>query len=359
MAAQACAAAAGRGGVEGVEQLAEGYGRRPRLTRRLVGAGVGDHEVLGRRDDRVEHQLAVLAARVALAGDGPAGEHVVTVDRPGAREDAVVEAEQAHHAVRHRPHRHQRRDGQRAGAEVGPGGPAGEALAHQRADVGQPQLEARRRRVAVDHGRQLALHLAGLPLVAPRDGGELRRRRRRSPPASAPPGGCRSRPSVTALEPVEALGEPAGEVDAGAADVVERERRAEEPVGVVADRHPGEHPVEAEAPGVLHVALQAERLAVLPRRRPSGCRRFSTQPVIVSRSESVNPKRRRTGPAASRSSTRLASARPPARSSSWPTTASSGLVWVSERSASRTRSWWPGCRRRPSPMPKAAATSGA
>ena len=92
--------APGGGGVEGVEQLPEGYGGRPRLARRLVGAGVGDHEVLGRGDDRVEHQLAVLAAHVALAGERAAGEHVVAVDRAGPREDAVVETEQADHAVR-------------------------------------------------------------------------------------------------------------------------------------------------------------------------------------------------------------------------------------------------------------------
>ena len=63
-------------------------------------------------------------------------------------------------------------------------------------------------------------------------------------------------------EPVEELRETSGQVDAGAADVVERQRRAEEPVGVVADRHPGQHPVEAEAPGVLDVLLEAERLPV-------------------------------------------------------------------------------------------------
>ena len=69
----------------------------------------------------------------------------------------------------------------------------------------------------------------------------------------------------------------------------------------------------------------------------------STQRAIVSRSSSVKPKRRRTGSdGRAGRGPRLASARPPARSSSWPTTPSSGLVWVSDRSASRTRSWWPG-----------------
>ena len=114
----------------------------------------------------------------------------------------------------------------------------------------------------VDHRGQLAVDLRGLPLVAARDGGQLV-----DPVADGrQPVGDRVaavEPVGHLAEPVEALGEPAGEVDAGAADVVERQRRTEEPVGVVADRHPGEDPVEAEAPGVLHVALQAERLAVV------------------------------------------------------------------------------------------------
>ena len=72
----------------------------------LVGAGVGDDQRLAGREHRVEQQLAVLAARVALPGQRVAGEHVVAVADAGAREDAVVETDQADHPVRHRAHRH-------------------------------------------------------------------------------------------------------------------------------------------------------------------------------------------------------------------------------------------------------------
>ena len=216
--------------------------------------------MLGRRHHRVEHQLAVLAAGVALTGERSARDHVVAVDGTGAGEDAVVESEQADHAVRHRPHRHQRGHGERAGAEVGARRPAGHPLAHQRADVRQAQLEARPLGGA-EHRGELAVHLCGLPLVAAPDGGQLVDTvADRGQPVGdrvAPVHPVGDRP-----QPCEALRQPAGEVDAGAPDVVERQRGAEEPVGVVADRDPGEHAVETEGPGVLHVALEAERLAV-------------------------------------------------------------------------------------------------
>jgi hypothetical protein len=130
------------GAVGGVEQLAERDRGRPPGAGVLVGAGEGDHEVLGRRHDRVEQQLAVLTAAVALPGLRTAGEHVVTVDDAGAREDAVIEAEQADHAVRHGAHRHHRADREGAGAEVGASGPAREAAAEEGAYVGQPELGA-------------------------------------------------------------------------------------------------------------------------------------------------------------------------------------------------------------------------
>jgi hypothetical protein len=57
--------------------------------------------VLAGRAQRVEQQLPVLAARVALAEVGVAGEDVVAVRDAAARERAVVEAQQAHDAVRH------------------------------------------------------------------------------------------------------------------------------------------------------------------------------------------------------------------------------------------------------------------
>ena len=83
-----------------------------------------------------------------------------------------------------------------------------------------------------------------------------------------------------------------------------------------------------------------------------------TQRLTRSRSSSVNPNRRRHGSLAARSSTSDAVTRPPDSSSSELATASSGLVLVSARSASFTRSWcagWPSSVASPNP----AEISGA
>ena len=53
--------------IDDVEQLADGNRRGTQRVRALVVAGVGDDQPLGRRQQRVEQQLAVLAARVAIA----------------------------------------------------------------------------------------------------------------------------------------------------------------------------------------------------------------------------------------------------------------------------------------------------
>ena len=63
----------------------------------------------------------------------------------------------------------------------------------------------------------------------------------------------------------------------------------------------------------------------------------ATQSRIRARSSSSRRKRRRTGSRSARSSTSEAVRRRPARSMSWATTPSTGLVWRSERSARRTR----------------------
>src|SRR5262245_31641772 len=110
-----------RGAVEDVEQLAEGDGGRPDGAGALVGAGGGADEAPLGCGDRVETELAVLGTGVALSEPRAAGEDVVTVGPGGAREDAVVEAEQADHAVRDRAHRDHRAHSEGAGAEVGPG----------------------------------------------------------------------------------------------------------------------------------------------------------------------------------------------------------------------------------------------
>ena len=53
--------------VDDVEQLVHRHGRRALGVRALVVARVGDDEPVGRREQRVEQELAVLAARVAVA----------------------------------------------------------------------------------------------------------------------------------------------------------------------------------------------------------------------------------------------------------------------------------------------------
>ena len=151
----------GGGAVESVEQLAERDGRRHGCARTFVGAGVGDDQVVLGRADGVEQQLAVLAARVALADPGVAGQHIVAVVAALPGEDAVVETEQAHDAVRHRAHRHQGADGEGAGAEAGPGGPAGQAAREERADVG----EAEQRGAALGGLRDVAELAAQLQLL--------------------------------------------------------------------------------------------------------------------------------------------------------------------------------------------------
>ena len=158
--------------VEGVEQLGQRHRGRSVLAGVFVGAGVGDHQLLGGRADGVEQQLPVLGADVALAGHRVAGQHVVAVDDAEPREHPVVEPDQAHHPVRHRPHRHHRAHRQRAGAEVGAGRASGQVAFQQRADVGQPHRRVRPWAGAAQHVGELALQLAGLPRVVVVDLGQ-------------------------------------------------------------------------------------------------------------------------------------------------------------------------------------------
>ena len=153
--------------VDDLEQLSDRDRRRPRQVGALVVAGVGDDQPLAGRHQRVEQELAVLGAGVALADVRVLEHQVVAVARRLARERAVVEAEQAHDAVRHRPHRDQRADGQVAGAEVRARRASAQAVGEQRADL----LERERGRVAGRLGDDVveqALELGALPGVVRR-----------------------------------------------------------------------------------------------------------------------------------------------------------------------------------------------
>ena len=70
------------------------------------------------------------------------------------------------------------------------------------------------------------------------------------------------------LKAVDVLGQPARELDAVAADVVERQRGLDPGPRVVGHRHPGEHPVDAETPCVLD-EVDAVGLAVFAVEAPA------------------------------------------------------------------------------------------
>ena len=116
-------------------------------------------------EQRVEQQLPVLGPRVALADVRVVEQQVVAVARRLAREHAVVEAEQADDAVRHRPHRDERADRQAAGPEVRARRAALEAVGEQRLDLAERQLRRRPARLAGDVVED-ALELRALPRVA-------------------------------------------------------------------------------------------------------------------------------------------------------------------------------------------------
>ncbi|PQM46463.1 hypothetical protein C1Y40_03369 [Mycobacterium talmoniae] len=84
----------GAGGViQGVEQLGQRHRGRAVMPGVLVGAGVGDHQGVGGRADRVQQQLPVLGTDVAFAGQRVAGQHVVVVGQVQPREHPVVQAQ--------------------------------------------------------------------------------------------------------------------------------------------------------------------------------------------------------------------------------------------------------------------------
>ena len=240
-----------RGHVEGVEQFVQRHRGRARLARVLIGAGVGDDQLLGGRADGVEQQLPVLGTDVAFTGHRVAGQHVVAVDDAEAREHAVVEADQADHPVRHRAHRHHRAHRQRAGAEVGPGRATGQVPVEQCADIGQPQNGVGARTGLLQHFSELALHLAGLPgvgIVDARQHGDAVGQRVQ-PLLQRP----RAGEGVDhRLEPADEFGELAGQFDAVAADVVQRQGVADPGVRVIGHRDAGQYPVDTETPRVVH-----------------------------------------------------------------------------------------------------------
>ena len=250
----------GGGGVQGVQHLRQWHRRRSGLTGVLVGPGVRDHQGVGRRADRVEQQLTVLRTDVALPGLRVAGQGVVPVEAAGPGEDGVIESDQADHPVRHRPHRDHRADGQCPGAEVGPGGTPGQVAVQQLADVGQPQFGPGAAPGPGQHIVEFAVQLADLPGVVAADLGE------QCDPVGqgGDPGTqrlCARQPADHRPEANHQFGEPAGQFDAVAADVVQRQGLVDPGLRVVGECHTGQDPVHSELPGVVH-EVHAERDAM-------------------------------------------------------------------------------------------------
>lgn len=75
----------GRGGdVERVEQFHHRNSGWSALAADLVGTGIGDHQLLGGRSDRVQQQLPVLGTRIAFPGHRLTGQDVVSVHHTDA-----------------------------------------------------------------------------------------------------------------------------------------------------------------------------------------------------------------------------------------------------------------------------------
>jgi hypothetical protein len=125
------------GAIEDVQQLRDGDARRPLLVGALVACGVGDDQVLGGREGRVEQELTVLGPGVAIADPRRALDEIVAVRRRASREDRVVHPEQGDHPVRDRAHGHEGADGEVTGAMVGAARSPAEAIVQEGADLGQ------------------------------------------------------------------------------------------------------------------------------------------------------------------------------------------------------------------------------
>ena len=314
-----------------VEQLADRHGRRPALVGALVAAGVGDDQAVGGGQQRVEQQLAVLAARRRCSPT-----------RGSQQQDVVAVAERRGAGTRrrrgpcrqitrcgHRAHRHQRADGEVAGAEVGPGRAAGEPVGQQRRGPRRATAGRRRRRPRLgDDVVEQALELAALP-----------RRRARSSAQSAS-----AAPAMAVAQPADGLG--VGErVDArrraGSTNSAKRPARSIAPLStsssgsappnrrpvLLGHRDPQQQPVEARRPTCPPATrLEPVGRAMLRVEAPADPRLRRPTRRSGPRSSSSRRNRRRTGGAVgevehlrrrSAARRRGRAARPPRRGPGW------------------------------------------
>ena len=247
--------------IDRVEQLADRHRGRALRPGPRIGTAVEDQEVLGGAHDRVEQQLTVLTAAVPVADPRIAGQHVVAVGPGAAGKGQIVHPQQADHAVRDRTHRVHGADRQRAGAEVGPSGPAAETVREEGLQLGPGQHRLLGGLAAGQCGEHPE-RLPGLPAVGGAGGGEgLDRLLGQLHPAGhRVVGGERGQRGA---QPIDELGQPADQLDVGGVDLVQRQRRADEVVALLVHGHPEQQPVQARRPGVLAEMIQPVRL---PRR---------------------------------------------------------------------------------------------
>ena len=276
-----------------VEQLADRHRRRARRVGALVVAGVGDDQPLGRGQQRVEQQLAVLAARVAVAD--------VRVARAAGRRRRAAPCA----GTRRRRGRAGRRPGGAPSASGRACRRSGGRCGSSRASAGREPVgaaapaprPARARRAGASPGlgddRRRARRCSSRALPARRgrwwrSSASAASRDRRGPVGER----LRRAQRVAAPSPrrVDQLGEAAGEVDRAAVDVVERQHAAEQALAVLGHRHPEQHPVEARLPGAgcrAPSSLYGARWAASRPQRMPGLRRPVLQPgeVVVVEAE--------------------------------------------------------------------------
>jgi hypothetical protein len=252
------------GRVDDVEELADRDRGRPGDVRALVVARVRHDQPVRRREQRVEQQLPVLGAGIAVADVRVAEHEVVAVAGRPAGEHAVVHPEQADDPVRDRAHRHERADRQVAGPEVRARGTALEALGEQCSDLGgdelRPALGARDAGLGDDVVED-TVKLGALPGIAfARRGQGVGGVGERVGPGLDRLGGAEH--VERRLQPVDELGEAAGEMDRAAVDVVEGQDALEQPVSLLCHRDPEQHPVQPRPPRPCRERVELERRSV-------------------------------------------------------------------------------------------------
>ena len=290
-----------------------------------------------RGQQRVQQQLAVLGARVAVA-HVRVGEHqVVAVARGLARERRRRRARAGRRpgAAPSASAPACRSSGGRCGSSRASGRPCSRSASSARisgsasARAVAGGLVARRRRAAA-----AAPSAARPPVASVAVSASAASRQRLGPRRD----GLRPVQRVDrGLQPVDELREPPGEVDRAAVDVVERQHAAEQPLLVLVHRHADQQPVQPDAPRPRGQRGELERRAVLGVQPPADAARRRPSPRSRAMSSSSSRKRRRTGSRLAKSITWRRGQPLTGQLEQRATTPRIGFVWRSERSASRTR----------------------